>query len=116
MTTTLYFLTLALLTTHEIDAVKRHEWRLLPGLSRLNDEDGFNWFTALHVPLFFLIFYFSDTLGFRSGLAIFALAHGVVHWLLRTHPLYEFHNWLSKSLIFGAALSGAVYLMLTVAG
>lgn len=36
----IYFLMLALLFTHEIDAAFRHEWRVLPITSFLPDELG----------------------------------------------------------------------------
>lgn len=38
---------LAFLLTHEMDAVRLHEWQLLPLLSRLDDRGGFLVFTGL---------------------------------------------------------------------
>ncbi|MFD2569233.1 DUF6713 family protein [Spirosoma soli] len=33
-----FYLGLAFLTTHELDAVRCREWRIFPGLSLLNDR------------------------------------------------------------------------------
>lgn len=116
----LFYLTLALLTTHELDAVQRREWRLLPVLRRLPDDAGFAWFTALHVPLFVAFFWLMGSapaevhMMFQTALAAFAVVHAGLHWLLRKHPRYEFNNPLSWSLILGAAIAGAAYLLLQV--
>jgi hypothetical protein len=44
-------LMLALLFTHELDAMTQSEWRLLYVLRELSDAQGRWWFVALHVPL-----------------------------------------------------------------
>jgi hypothetical protein len=118
MTDLAFYLALALLITHELDAVRRHEWRILPVLRRLPDEAGFGWFTALHVPLFVAFFWWMGSapaearLTFQAALSAFAVVHAGLHWLLRKHPRYGFNNPLSRSLILGAAVAGALYLTL----
>ena len=106
-----FFLMLSLFMTHEIDAVKQREWRMLPVLNRLDDEAGFWWFTALHVPMFLLFFWYFNAVGFRIGLSAFAVIHAGLHWILRKHPNYEFNNLLSDTLVRGAAIAGALYLI-----
>ena len=118
MTDLFFYLALSLLITHELVAVRRHEWRLLPILCMLPDSAGFAWFTVLHVPLFALFFWWmggeaATRLVFQMALAAFTIVHAGLHWLLRRHPLYEFNNPLSWSLIGGAGIAGAAYLFTT---
>jgi len=54
----LFFFNLALLITHELDAIQCHEWRMFPFICQLNDELAYRVFTILHVPLLALIFWF----------------------------------------------------------
>ena len=51
----LFGLVLALLLTHELDAVRGREWRVLPVLNAFSEESGRAVFIAAHVPLFWLI-------------------------------------------------------------
>ena len=46
----LFYLGFSLLACHELDAVARHEWRLLPVLNKLNDDSGLIVFVLLHIP------------------------------------------------------------------
>ncbi len=109
-----FFLVVAFFVTHEIDAVRAREWRLLFFLRDLDDEQGFWWFTALHVPLMFLILLFLESLAFQVGLSAFAIIHAFLHGWLRNHPKYEFKGWLSNALIGGAAVSGLLYLLVFI--
>ena len=113
---TLYYLGLACLFTHELDAITHSEWRLLLGLRSLPDPAAASTFVALHVPLFFLILWLSHypaqrlASGTRLVVAAFMVVHGVLHFALSSSPQYTFEGSLSNFLIFGAAVSGAAYL------
>ncbi len=49
----LFWLGFALLAAHEMDAMVRHEWRLLPGFAMISDDDlARDLFTLAHIPLF----------------------------------------------------------------
>ncbi len=109
-----FYVALALLATHEIDAVKRQEWRLLPILKKLDDEAGFWWFTALHIPIYALFFAWVDVGLFRVTLSTFCIIHAGLHWLLRKAPHYQFSGGLSNGLIYGAAVCGAIYIVLNL--
>ena len=75
-----FFIGLSLLFTHEMDAVKHREWRLLPGMWHLDDANGFLIFTAAHIPISLLLFIslFSGVedvrqkliMGLHSGLSL----------------------------------------------
>ena len=120
MSAAVYYLGLACLFTHELDAVTHAEWRLLAVLRNLPDEQASPWFVALHVPLFFAILWLSHaprerirrwTRGVVAGSLV---VHAGLHFGNASTPLYEFHGALSRSLIVGAALCGLVHLLVQV--
>ena len=112
-----FYAALALLFAHELDAVERHEWRLLPGLRSLPDGLAARLFVLLHVPLFLGLFRLATHPSprvrrrFRRALDAFAVVHAVVHRRFRGHPEYEFEGRTSRALIDGAALGGLVDLL-----
>lgn len=110
----LFYAMLAFLFSHELDAVGRHEWRMLPLLNKLSDERGAKVFIWLHVPLFMAIFYFIATgsnARFELLLSGFSVVHVGLHWLYRNHPDNEFNNPGSVALILGAGLLGAMHIL-----
>jgi hypothetical protein len=115
-------LMLAVLFTHELDAITQSEWRLLYVLRSLSDEQGRWWFVAMHVPLFWalivLTHHTSDLVQrlSRRGLAMFCIIHAVLHWRLTDDPLSTFSSPLSGILILGAALLGVAHLAIEVLG
>jgi lysylphosphatidylglycerol synthetase-like protein (DUF2156 family) len=114
----LIHLMLALLFTHELDAMTQSEWRLLYVLRDLSDDEGRWWFVAIHVPLFWALIaltYHAQAKAqhiSRIGLAVFCIVHALLHLRLRNDPLSAFTTPLSWGLILGAAALGAAYLAL----
>ena len=109
----LYYAMVGVFFTHELDAMKRHEWRILPLTSFLPERVGEQTFIWLHVPLFALLLWGGDgdpTSTTRVGLAAFAIVHVVLHVLFRRHPAYEFNNPSSWALIILSGVMGAAYL------
>jgi hypothetical protein len=112
-----FYAVLALLFGHELDAVARHEWRLLPVLRSLPDGLAGRLFVALHVPLFLVLFRLvthpSSRVRRRSRLVIgvFAVIHAGLHAWFDGHPDDEFGGATSRGLIHGAALAGLAYLL-----
>lgn len=108
-----YWLMVAALFTHELDAVKRHEWRILPLLRDLSESFGEKIFIWIHIPLFFLVFWLSQ-LGagstFAIGLSAFAIIHVGLTWLFRKHPAFEYNNPSSWMLICLAGLFGGLHI------
>ena len=104
----------AFLLIHEMDAIRCKEWRIFPGLSRLDDDTGFKVFMFMHAPLYWLVL----QVFVRSGsgpvssliLAVFLVLHLVLHLLFLKHPKNEFKDWASWATITLAALPGALYL------
>lgn len=113
-----FYVGLACLLTHELDAMPNHEWRVLPLLKALPDEVGMVVFVAAHVPLFAAIIALVASLKPRTRtlsrrvLGGFLVFHGLVHALMVGTPNYEFTSTLSDALIFGGAAFGALFLFL----
>lgn len=108
----------SLLLTHELDAVARSEWRVLPLLEWLPDDTGFLVFVLLHVPLFVWLL---SRVGYvdlhlrrrwQRMVAAFLVIHGGLHLAFSGHAHYDFHATLSRGLIFGSALFGAAFLLM----
>ncbi len=110
-----FFIGLSLIFTHELDAVRQREWRIFPGLALLDDDAGFQVFTALHVPLFLALLWglFGGGLneGLATGLSAFFIVHVGLHLLALRHPENRFTSALSWALIGGAGLCGALDLL-----
>lgn len=115
-----FYIALALLLTHELDAMTHHEWRLLPGLASLSDDTGRLVFVLGHVPLFAIVVGFVASLNprirrrARLAVAVFVAVHAGLHQAFTGHPDYGFVAASSQLLIFGAGALGLVYLLLPV--
>jgi hypothetical protein len=115
-----FYLGLACLFTHEIDAIPNHEWRGLPLLGALPDETGMSIFIAAHVPLFAALIALVASKDerirglSRLGISAFLVLHGLLHALSAGEPTYEFSSLLSHLLIFGGAALGGLYLALAL--
>ncbi|MFN7857162.1 MAG: DUF6713 family protein [Acidovorax sp.] len=109
-------LMLAMLFTHELDAMTQSEWRLLYGLRSLTDDQGRWWFVAIHTPLFWGLVAFTHHANdrvqrtSRIGLAAFCIVHALLHWRLANDPVSTFSSPMSWSLILGAAALGVMFL------
>ena len=116
MAIALYYLGLASLFTHELDAVTHAEWRLLFVLRSMPNESAASLFVAIHIPLFFLILWLShhqrDTVRrwTRRVVAGFLVVHAVLHFT-SSDPEYDFDGALSRALIGLAAACGIAYLL-----
>lgn len=112
----LFFVGLAFILVHEMDAIKQHEWRIFPPTMMLDDAKGYWVFTAVHVPLYVWLFgelYRGGMLnrGFIVGWDIFFIVHVVLHVLFLWHPKNEFTTVFSWVLIVGAGVAGALDLL-----
>ena len=112
----------ALLFTHELDAVLRAEWRLLFLLGGLPEAQASAWFIGLHLPLFLAALYLGNAsarslrLGFRALASAFLVVHAGLHLYLADDPRNAFEGWLSAAYIYLAAAFGAAYLLSVLVG
>jgi hypothetical protein len=114
-----FALTFGLLATHELDAVRCFEWRVLPITRFMPENIGLTVFILAHIPLFAWLANtcwssnLADRVTLRRLVAGFSCVHVGLHWLFRNDPNYVFVGWLSNGLIGGAGLAGAVFLLLS---
>jgi hypothetical protein len=107
-----------LLATHELDAVRCFEWRVLPITRWMPEPIAMTTFILAHIPLFAWlarVCWAGDAAKHhlaRQLLCGFAVIHVGLHWLFRNDPNYFFQGWLSNGLIGGAGLAGALFLAL----
>ena len=112
-----FYLGLALLFTHELDAMPNHEWQVLPLLSNLTDSVGRTTFVVAHIPIFGIVIAYIASLNLKTrskarDLASgFLIAHAFLHFAFSGHSAYEFSSLLSSALIYGAALCGMVFFI-----
>ncbi|MEL6470943.1 MAG: DUF6713 family protein [Cyanobacteria bacterium J06623_4] len=112
----IFYVGLAMLLTHELDAMTHQEWRLLFVLRKLPEPLAKTCFLLLHVPLFGLLLWAvgHDSTNVvqrtKSAIALFLAIHAALHYRLRYHPKYTFHSLLSASLIYGGGVFGLLYI------
>lgn len=106
---------LALLFTHEMDAIHKQEWKMFIFLKDMPDEYAYHIFTLLHIPLYaaivllllspfsYIAYYFTD---------IFLIAHMLLHLGFRKYPANKFNNNISKIIIFSAGVLAIFHLLL----
>jgi hypothetical protein len=114
----IFLLGLSFLLVHELDAVRRHEWRIFPGLSALSDRWGLRLFICFHVPLLYALLgavAAGPDATLVAALDLFFILHLGLHLLFLRHPRNEFCDAFSWTLIVGAAMSGGIDLLLRVA-
>jgi hypothetical protein len=119
MTTTenlLFNLGLALFFSHELDAVRQREWRLLFVLRHMPEHTAARAFIAIHVPFFLILLVATETsseLRFwsRAAISAFLVVHAGLHWSLRDRTECDFNSGLSRGLIYGAAFVGVLHIL-----
>lgn len=110
----IFYIGLSLLFVHEMDAVRRNEWKMFIYLSTLKPEIECTVFSLLHVPFFFLILWglFSANQDFRHYFIMFLNLFFIIHFLLHLafirHPKNEFKSVFSWFIISGMFLMGVV--------
>lgn len=112
----LFFVNVAWLFTHELDAIYRYEWRIfqtfVPFYNRMSDEAAYRTFTLLHLPLFAGVLWAMPYQPFQVGFNVFLLVHVGLHWFFRNHPENQFKDWFSWLLIAGSAPLAVLHLIL----
>lgn len=110
-----FLMGLSLIIIHEMDAIRCKEWRIFPLLSKLDDKTGQAVFILAHVPLYYFCFKElsqNSESSLIQFLDYFFIIHLGLHILFLKHPKNEFKDWLSWSLIIGAAVCGFLDLMI----
>lgn len=114
----IFYLGVGALSTHELDAMTNHEWRVLPLVRQLPEPLAADLFVWVHIPLFAAIFALLASQDekirniTRYSISAFLVIHSFLHYFHETHPAYEFQTFLSSFLIYGGAMFGALFLAL----
>jgi hypothetical protein len=109
MRNALFYLGIGTLFAHELDAIANHEWRVMPILQSFSAEAAFTTFVLLHIPLFAVLIALVSSSNdrirrlSRIGVSVFLLAHAG----------HEFDSLLSMFLIYGGAVFGGLYLVVS---
>lgn len=110
----IFALELALLFTHEMDAIRKQEWKMFIILKDMEDEKAYRTFMLLHIPLYAVILFLllSDTtrIGYYFT-DIFLIAHLFIHWGFRNHRANRLNNGISKCIILFAGLLASIHLI-----
>ena len=109
----IFAIELALLFTHEMDAVRRQEWQMFIILKDMADEKAFRIFMLLHIPLYAVIL--SLLLSDRMIIAmyitdIFLILHMLIHFAFTGHKANQMNGGVSKAIIYSAGLLALVHL------
>ena len=117
--TIIFSIELALLFTHEMDAIRRQEWKMFIILKDMEDEKAYYAFLLLHIPLyaavlFLLLSPFSHIAYYVVD--IFLLAHMLIHLEFRKHPANKLDGTISKMIIDLAGLLAMIHLIVISIG
>lgn len=110
----LFLFNLSLFLLHEMDAIRRSEWKLFIVLRDMKEEKAYTYFTWIHLPLYTIILslLFSpyQTITFWI-LDLFFILHTVLHFVFEKHPQNEFKNRFSRSLIYPMGLIALIHFL-----
>lgn len=121
MTKYILIINLTLLIIHELDAIKRKEWKMFFLLKDLSEEVAYRIFTLLHIPFLMAILYFliSGTNLQQNILnlciSIFLVFHGVIHYLFRKKESNKFTNGFSNIIIYSMSIIAMLSLYFLIA-
>ncbi len=108
---------LSLVWAHELDAIRRREWKIFFIIGDWEEEKAYWFWIFAHIPLFFLSYYLfipnessGDHFIYKLGLDIFFIVHLLLHIFLAKHRENRFQSFGSKFLIFTVGICGILDL------
>ncbi len=113
----LFLLNLSIFLLHEMDAIRRSEWRLFIVLKDMKDSKAYQVFIVTHLFLYVIILslLFSpyQTITFWV-LDIFFIIHTILHLLFERHPRNEFKNTFSRAIIYPMGFLATIHLFFLI--
>lgn len=113
----LFLLNLSIFLLHEMDAIRRSEWRLFIVLKDMKDSKAYQVFIVIHLFLYVIILslLFSpyQTITFWV-LDIFFIIHTILHLLFERHPRNEFKNTFSRAIIYPMGFLSTIHLFFLI--
>ncbi|WP_139998813.1 MULTISPECIES: DUF6713 family protein [Paenibacillus] len=113
----LFLFNLSLFLLHEMDAIRRSEWKLFMVLKQMDDAKAYKVFTLIHLPLYTIIlaFLFSQYQMIMFWfLDIFFIIHAILHLFFEKHSSNEFKNTFSRFIIYPMGIIAAIHLFLLI--
>ncbi|WP_339208319.1 DUF6713 family protein [Paenibacillus sp. FSL K6-3182] len=111
----LFLFNLSLFLLHEMDAIRRSEWKLFFVLQDMDDAKAYKVFTLIHLPLYTIIlallFSQYQTITFWV-IDIFLMIHSILHLFYEKHSRNEFKNTFSRLIIYPMGILAAIHLLL----
>ncbi len=110
----LLVLNVTLLIVHEMDAIRRKEWKMFIVLKDMKEETAYSIFSLVHIPLFAIILFFLLSPAqqiFLYIMDVLLLAHTLVHFGFRKHKNNDFASPLSQALIYGLGGISLIHLL-----
>lgn len=111
----LFLFNFSLFLLHEMDAIRRSEWKLFIVLKDMEESKAYRVFTFIHLPLYTIIlcFLFSkyQTVTFWV-LDSFFIIHAILHLLFEKHPRNGFKNTFSRTIIYPMGLLATIHFLL----
>ncbi len=97
-----------------MDAVKTREWKMMIFMNRLDDDTGHIIFTALHFPLFMIVFYLMKMFFeyLVPAVAVLFIIHQIMHILFIKHAENRMNNAFSRVIIFLMFMNSCFTLVL----
>ncbi|MGG1638707.1 DUF6713 family protein [Paenibacillus sp. NRS-1760] len=111
----LFLFNLSLFLLHEMDAIRRSEWKLFFVLQDMDDAKAYKVFTLIHLPLYTIILallfsqYQTNTFWVID---IFLMIHAILHLFFEKHSRNEFKNTFSRLIIYSMGILAAIHLLL----
>ncbi|MGE7114389.1 DUF6713 family protein [Lysinibacillus sp. NPDC047702] len=109
----LFLFNLSLFLLHEMDAIRRSEWRLFIVLKDMEDSKAYKVFTFLHLFLYVIILslLFSEyQIIVFWFLDLFFIIHAILHLFFEKHPRNEFKNTFSRAIIYPMGILAVVHV------
>jgi len=113
----LFLFNLSLFLLHEMDAIRRSEWRLFIVLKVMEDSKAYKVFTFLHLFLYVIIFslLFSEyQIIVFWFLDLFFIIHAILHLFFEKHPRNEFKNTFSRAIIYPMGILAVVHFLFLI--
>jgi len=113
----LFLFNLSLFLLHEMDAIRRSEWRLFMVLKDMEDSKAYKVFTFLHLFLYVIILslLFSEyQIIVFWFLDLFFIIHAILHLFFEKHPRNEFKNTFSRAIIYPMGILAVVHIFFLI--
>ncbi|AVK84929.1 hypothetical protein C3943_15915 [Lysinibacillus sp. B2A1] len=113
----LFLFNLSLFLLHEMDAIRRSEWRLFIVLKDMEDSKAYKIFTFLHLFLYVIILslLFSEyQIIVFWFLDLFFIIHSILHLFFEKHPRNEFKNTFSRAIIYPTGILAVVHALFLI--